>query len=57
MPADTKTPIKLPSGAALVVGSGASGAQIAEERCVPAAASSSRFGRHSRLPRRYRGAI
>jgi putative flavoprotein involved in K+ transport len=50
-----QNPDQLPSGAVLVIGAGASGAQIAEEllragRCVYLA-----VGRHTRLPRRYRG--
>jgi putative flavoprotein involved in K+ transport len=50
-----KNPGQLPPGAVLVVGAGASGAQIAEElhragRCVYLA-----VGEHTRMPRRYRG--
>jgi putative flavoprotein involved in K+ transport len=50
-----KEPDQLPDGAVLIVGSGASGAQIAEElhragRCVYLS-----VGRHRRMPRRYRG--
>jgi putative flavoprotein involved in K+ transport len=50
-----RNPDQLPSGAVLVVGAGASGAQIAEEflragRCVYLS-----VGKHTRLPRRYRG--
>jgi len=46
---------QLPPGAVLVVGSGASGAQIAEElvRCGRKVYLS--VGRHKRMPRRYRG--
>jgi putative flavoprotein involved in K+ transport len=50
-----REPTQLPRGAVLVVGSGASGAQITEElirsgRCVYLS-----VGRHRRMPRRYRG--
>ena len=50
-----QNPKQLPSGAVLVAGAGASGAQIAEElqragRCVYLS-----VGTHRRLPRRYRG--
>jgi putative flavoprotein involved in K+ transport len=50
-----RAPTQLPDGAVLVVGSGASGAQITEElvrsgRCVYLS-----VGRHRRMPRRYRG--
>jgi len=47
-------PDQLPSGAVLVVGSGASGAQIAEE-LARAGAGLLSIGRHKRVPRRYRG--
>jgi putative flavoprotein involved in K+ transport len=50
-----RDPGQLPPGSVLIVGSGASGAQIAEElhrdgRCVYLS-----VGRHRRMPRRYRG--
>ena len=48
-------PAQLPSGAVLVVGSGASGAQIAEELLRAGRRVYLSVGRHSRLPRRYRG--
>jgi putative flavoprotein involved in K+ transport len=48
-------PNQLPSGAVLVVGSGASGAQIAEELCRAGRRVYLSVGRHTRLPRRYRG--
>ena len=48
-------PGQLPSGAVLVVGSGASGAQIAEELLRAGRRVYLSVGRHSRLPRRYRG--
>jgi putative flavoprotein involved in K+ transport len=48
-------PGQLPSGAVLVVGSGASGAQIAEELLRAGRRVYLSVGRHTRLPRRYRG--
>jgi putative flavoprotein involved in K+ transport len=48
-------PDQLPSGAVLVVGSGASGAQIAEELLHAGRRVYLSVGTHSRLPRRYRG--
>jgi putative flavoprotein involved in K+ transport len=48
-------PDQLPPGAVLVVGSGASGAQIAEELLRAGRPVYLSVGRHSRLPRRYRG--
>jgi putative flavoprotein involved in K+ transport len=50
-----QNPDQLPSGAVLVVGSGASGAQIAEELLRAGRRVFLSVGRHSRLPRRYRG--
>jgi putative flavoprotein involved in K+ transport len=50
-----RNPEKLPAGAVLVVGSGASGAQIAEERHRAGRRVLLSVGRHTRLPRRYRG--
>jgi putative flavoprotein involved in K+ transport len=50
-----QNPDQLPSGAVLVVGSGASGAQIAEELLRAGRRVHLSVGRHSRLPRRYRG--
>jgi putative flavoprotein involved in K+ transport len=44
-----------PQGAVLVVGSGASGAQIAEELCRAGRRVYLSVGRHRRMPRRYRG--
>jgi putative flavoprotein involved in K+ transport len=49
-----KHPDQLPSGAVLVVGSGASGAQITEELFRAGRRVYLSVGRHSRLPRRYR---
>jgi putative flavoprotein involved in K+ transport len=48
-------PDQLPPGAVLVVGSGASGAQIAEELLRAGRRVYLSVGRHTRLPRRYRG--
>jgi putative flavoprotein involved in K+ transport len=48
-------PERLPPGAVLVVGSGASGAQIAEELHRAGRRVLLSVGRHTRLPRRYRG--
>src|SRR5713226_10226046 len=48
-------PDQLPPGAVLVVGSGASGAQIAEELLRVGRRIYLSVGRHRRLPRRYRG--
>jgi putative flavoprotein involved in K+ transport len=50
-----KNPDQLPSGAVLVVGSGASGAQITEELFRAGRRVYLSVGRHTRLPRRYRG--
>jgi putative flavoprotein involved in K+ transport len=50
-----KGPEQLPSGAILVVGSGASGAQIAEELLRAGRKVYLSVGRHRRMPRRYRG--
>jgi putative flavoprotein involved in K+ transport len=49
------SPEKLPDGAVLVVGAGASGAQIAEELLRAGRRVYLSVGRHNRLPRRYRG--
>ncbi len=53
--ADYKNPEQLPPGAVLVVGAGASGAQIAEELLRAGRRVFLSVGRHRRLPRRYRG--
>lgn len=50
-----KVPNQLASGAVLVVGSGASGAQIAEELLRDDRQVYLSIGRHKRMPRRYRG--
>jgi putative flavoprotein involved in K+ transport len=49
------SPEKLPDGAVLVVGAGASGAQIAEELLRAGRRVYLSVGQHNRLPRRYRG--
>ena len=50
-----RKPDQLPSGAVLVVGTGASGAQITEELFRAGRRVYLSVGRHRRLPRRYRG--
>ena len=50
-----QNPGQLPPGAVLVVGSGASGAQIAEELLRAGRRVYLSVGRHRRMPRRYRG--
>ncbi|MBX9650792.1 MAG: NAD(P)-binding domain-containing protein [Xanthobacteraceae bacterium] len=50
-----RNPEQLPSGAVLVAGAGASGAQIAEELLRAGRRVYLSVGRHRRLPRRYRG--
>jgi putative flavoprotein involved in K+ transport len=50
-----QNPAQLPPGAVLVIGSGASGAQIAEELHRAGREVYLSVGRHNRLPRRYRG--
>jgi putative flavoprotein involved in K+ transport len=50
-----RNPGQLPPGAVLVVGSGASGAQITEELFRAGRRVYLAVGRHRRLPRRYRG--
>jgi putative flavoprotein involved in K+ transport len=50
-----KRPDQLPPGAVLIVGSGASGAQIAEELVRSGRRVYLSVGRHKRMPRRYRG--
>src|SRR5262249_28612815 len=50
-----KGPGQLPSGAVLIVGSGASGAQIADEVVRAGRKVYLSIGSHKRMPRRYRG--
>lgn len=53
--ADYRNPGQLPEGAVLVVGAGASGAQIAEELLLSGRRVFISLGPHDRPPRRYRG--
>ena len=53
--ADYRNPGQLPEGAVLVVGAGASGAQIAEELLEAGRRVFIAIGPHDRPPRRYRG--
>ena len=55
MPTATEIPSQLPPGAVLVVGAGASGAQIAEELHRAGRRVFLAVGQHTRMPRRYRG--
>jgi putative flavoprotein involved in K+ transport len=50
-----REPGQLPRGAVLIIGSGASGAQIAEELFRAGRQVYLSVGRHRRMPRRYRG--
>ena len=50
-----KNPAQLPDGAVLVIGAGASGAQITDELVRAGRRVFLSVGRHNRLPRRYRG--
>jgi putative flavoprotein involved in K+ transport len=50
-----KEPDQLPAGSVLIVGSGASGTQIAEELQRAGRGVFLSVGRHKRVPRRYRG--
>ena len=50
-----RNPQMLPPGAVLVIGSGNSGAQIAEELCAAGRRVYLSVSRHRRIPRRYRG--
>ena len=50
-----RNPGQLPPGAVLVVGAGASGAQIAEELHRAGRRVFLAIGQHTRMPRRYRG--
>ncbi|WP_342726533.1 NAD(P)-binding domain-containing protein [Bradyrhizobium sp. B097] len=52
---DYKNPAQLPDGAVLVIGAGASGAQITDELVRAGRRVFLSIGRHNRLPRRYRG--
>ncbi len=50
-----RAPDQLPDGAVLIVGAGASGAQIAEELLLAGRRLYLSVGQHRRMPRRYRG--
>jgi len=50
-----RAPDRLPAGAVLVIGSGASGAQIAEELLLAGRTVYLSVSHHRRMPRRYRG--
>jgi len=52
---DYRSPARLPDGGVLVVGSGPSGQQIAEDLLRAGRAVHLAVGRHRRVPRRYRG--
>jgi putative flavoprotein involved in K+ transport len=52
---DYRRPQALPDGAVVVIGSGASGCQIADELLEAGRRTFLSVGRHRRLPRRYRG--
>ncbi len=52
---DYRNPAQLPPGGVLVVGSGTSGQQIAEELNLGGRRVFLSVGQHARLPRRYRG--
>lgn len=55
-PTSYRNPESLPDGGVLVVGASASGAQIADELARSGRDVTLAVGRHTRLPRRYRGA-
>ncbi len=54
-PSSYRRPSQLPRGGALVVGASASGVQLADELHRSGRAVTLSVGRHTRLPRRYRG--
>ena len=54
-PTDYKTPDQLPDGGVLVVGASATGIQLAQEIHASGRPVTLSVGRHTRLPRRYRG--
>jgi len=54
-PSDYRNPAELPSGGVLVVGASATGIQLAEEIQRAGRQVHLSVGRHTRLPRRYRG--
>jgi putative flavoprotein involved in K+ transport len=54
-PQTYRNPAEVPDGGVLVVGASSSGAQIADELAAAGRDVTLAVGRHSRLPRRYRG--
>jgi putative flavoprotein involved in K+ transport len=54
-PVDYRNPAQLPSGGVLVVGASSTGVQLAEEIQRSGRQVTLAVGRHTRLPRRYRG--
>ncbi len=55
VPSDYRNPGQLPAGNVLVIGASATGVQLAEELAEAGRQVTLAVGRHSRLPRRYRG--
>jgi putative flavoprotein involved in K+ transport len=55
LPADYRRPTQLPSGGVLIVGASSSGVQLADEIQRSGRQVTLAVGRHTRLPRRYRG--
>jgi putative flavoprotein involved in K+ transport len=55
VPSDYRNPRQLPQGNVLVVGASATGLQLAEELVEAGRRVTLAVGRHTRLPRRYRG--
>lgn len=55
VPTDYRNPAQLPTGGVLVVGASASGVQLADEIHASGRPVTIAVGRHTRLPRRYRG--
>jgi putative flavoprotein involved in K+ transport len=55
VPADYRRPEQLPAGGVLVVGASSTGVQLADEIQSSGRQVSLAVGRHTRLPRRYRG--
>jgi putative flavoprotein involved in K+ transport len=55
VPSDYRNPGQLPTGNVLVVGASATGAQLAEELAAAGRQVTLAVGRHTRLPRTYRG--
>ncbi len=55
VPSDYRNPGQLPAGNVLVIGASATGVQLAEELAKAGRQVTLAVGRHSRLPRRYRG--